>query len=342
MSKILVTGGCGYIGSHTIVDLIQSGFEVISVDNHVRSSAQTLDRVRAITGIPIRNYKIDLCKKNILRQIFIDHDDIHGIIHFAAYKSVPESVKKPLLYYHNNLTALMNLLEFVIENKIPNFVFSSSCSVYGNIESLPVTENTPIGKAECPYAYTKQIGEQMISDVARVHKLKAIILRYFNPVGAHESGLLGELPLGEPENLIPRITQSAIGIREAFKVYGTDYPTRDGTCIRDYIHIMDIASAHTKALNFADQLTDQNNCEVFNLGSSKGVTVLEAIKAFEEVSQTKLHFDLAERRPGDLPAIYSDIDKARKNLHWEPQHDIQSMLKSAWLWEQTLSKEQSV
>lgn len=339
MKKVLVTGGCGYIGSHTIVDLIENGFEPFSVDNNSRSSEKILEGIFKITGGKIKNYKVDLCDLEATKEVFQENKDVIGVIDFAAYKTVPESVAKPLLYYHNNISSLVNLLTCMEEFNIPNFVFSSSCSVYGNVEKLPVTENTPMGEAECAYARTKQMGEQIISDFSKVSKTQLVSLRYFNPIGAHESALIGEVPFNIPDNLAPIITQTAIGKRKEMFVHGNDYPTRDGTCIRDYIHIMDIANAHTKALQYLNEKRNKSNYEIFNLGSGTGTTVLEAIKAFEKVSGKKLNYKTGSRRAGDVVAIYSDNSKTEKILQWKPKRNIENMMLTAWKWELNLNKQ---
>jgi UDP-glucose 4-epimerase len=342
MKKILVTGGCGYIGGHTIVDLIANGFEVISVDDLSRGSLRMLRGIEKITGRPIKNYKVNLCNLEDTEAIFMENPDIEGIIHFAAYKSVPESVQEPLRYYYNNLQSLGNLLKCAQEFNVFNFVFSSSCSVYGNTTQLPVAEDAPFAKAESPYAQTKQIGEAMCSDVARVWEEGNIaLLRYFNPVGAHPSVDIGEMQ-ESPENLVPVITQTAIGKRAEMSVFGTDYDTRDGSCIRDYIHVMDIANAHTKALQYMMNGENEQNCEVFNLGSGNGVTVLELIQAFEKVSGQKLNYKITERREGDVIAVYANNDRARKLLGWDPQFDLNQMMDTAWRWEQARKREAAV
>lgn len=334
--KVLVTGGCGYIGAHTIVDLINHGFDVVSVDSNIRSTTQLLDGIEKITGKKIHNYKVDLCNLEDTHAVFHENRDICGVIHFAALKTVPESVAEPLLYFHNNLTSLVNILKCIQEFKVPNFVFSSSCSVYGNTTALPVVEETPLGEAQSPYARTKQMGEQMIQDYSRVNGTQSILLRYFNPVGAHPSALIGELPLGKPDNLVPMITQTAIGKRPKMIVFGHDYDTRDGSCIRDYIHVMDIANAHTRALQYLLDKKNSSNCEVFNLGTGNGVTVLEAINAFEKISGVKLNYELGPRRPGDVVAIYANNTHAREKLGWEPRIGIEDMMRTAWQWEVSL------
>jgi UDP-glucose 4-epimerase len=332
MHTILVTGGCGYIGSHTIVDLVENGYNVISVDNNSRSTKQLLEGIKKITGKEIINYETDLCDYEATRKIFQKHT-IHGIIHFAAFKSVDESVQLPLMYFQNNLISQINVMSCVEEFKVPYFVFSSSCSVYGNADEIPVTEETVLKKAESPYGRTKQIGEDMITDVAKVSASRFILLRYFNPVGAHPSAIIGEVSIGKPSNLVPAITHFAAGKIPALKVYGTDYDTRDGSCIRDFIHVCDIAHAHTLAIDYLVAQKSTANCEVLNLGTGNGVTVLEAIQAFEKVTGKKVDYTVAERRPGDVVAVYANNDKARKLLNWSLKYDLDAMMKTAWEWE---------
>lgn len=336
MKKILVTGGCGYIGSHTIVDLLENGFDVVSVDNNTRSNPRILEGVEKITGKKVKNYKVDLCNFDDTFAIFQENPDIAGIIHFAAYKAVGESVEMPLMYFENNLLSLINLLKCVQEFSIPYFVFSSSCTVYGNPDTIPVTELTPPKAAESPYGYTKQMGEQIINEFSKAADVKCLLLRYFNPVGAHPTTLIGELPVGKPANLVPAITQTAIGKLPQMVVYGNDYPTRDGSCIRDYIHVCDIAHAHTLGLIFLLNKKATKKCEVFNLGTGNGVTVLEAIQAFEKVSGMKLNYSIGPRRPGDVVAIYANNDLAKKQLGWIPQYSLDDMMLTAWKWEQKL------
>jgi len=336
MKKILVTGGCGYIGSHTIVDLVENGFEVICVDNNSRSNPRIMEGVEKITGKKIKNYKVDLCNFDDTYAIFQENEDISGIIHFAAYKAVGESVAQPLMYFENNLVSLINLLKCVQEFDIPHFVFSSSCTVYGNPNEIPVTEKTAPKPAESPYGYTKQMGEQIINEFSKAANSKCILLRYFNPVGAHPSILIGELPIGKPANLVPAITQTAIGKLSQMAVYGNDYPTRDGSCIRDYIHVCDIAHAHTLGLQYLMSKKNNLKCEVFNLGSGNGVTVLEAIKAFEKVSGMALNYAIGPRRPGDVVAIYANNALAKEQLGWEPHFTLEEMMATAWKWEQKL------
>ena len=339
MSKILVTGGCGYIGSHTIVDLVENGYDVISVDNNSRSNPRILEGVEKITGKKIKNYKVDLCNFDDTFAIFQENEDIIGIIHFAAFKAVGESVELPLMYFENNLTSLINLLKCVQEFEIPYFVFSSSCTVYGNPDQIPVTEFTPPKPAESPYGYTKQMGEQIINEFAKSVSTKCVLLRYFNPVGAHPTALIGELPIGKPANLIPAITQTAIGKLPQLKVYGNDYPTRDGSCIRDFVHVSDIAHAHTLAMDYLVAHKQIKKCEVFNLGTGNGVTVLEAIHAFEKATGVKLNYVIAPRRPGDVIAIYANNDYARNQLGWTPKYSLEDMMNTAWKWEQKIRQE---
>lgn len=342
MGTILVTGGSGYIGSHTIVDLIEKGHHVISVDNNSRSNPAMLEGVERITGKKIKNYKVDLCNFDDTFAIFQENEDIVGIVHFAAYKAVGESVEKPLMYFENNLVSLINLLKCVQEFKVPYFVFSSSCTVYGNPDKIPVTEETPPRPAESPYGYTKQMGEQIISEFAKSTNTQCILLRYFNPVGAHPSIHIGEMPVGRPQNLVPAITQTAIGKLPKMTVYGNDYDTRDGSCIRDYVHVSDIAHAHTLAMEYLEKDRADSVCEVFNLGTGNGVTVLEAIQSFEKVSNTKLNYEIGPRRAGDVVAIYANNDLARKKLDWQPQYDLDQMMLTAWQWEQRLAADNSI
>lgn len=338
---VLVSGGAGYIGSHTIIELIQeTDFNVISVDNYINSSSQTYNRIEQVTGKSIENKVIDLCDKEALLSAFQNEDNIIGVIHFAALKSVPESVEKPSLYYHNNLNSLINVVDFCVQKNIPNLIFSSSCSVYGNIENLPVTENTPFSKAESPYAHTKQIGEQMLELYAKSGvKFKTLALRYFNPVGAHESGLIGESPINPPTSLIPIITQTAIGLREKMFVHGVDYPTRDGSCIRDYIHVSDIANAHVIALQKLIENTNSLPFDVINLGTGDGVSVKEAIASFETNTNVSLNYEFGPRRAGDVVAVYSDTTKSQQVLGWKADRKLDEMVVSAWRWQQRLSEE---
>src|SRR5215469_11764591 len=342
MEKILVTGGCGYIGSHTIVDLVENGFEVICVDNNVRSSPRILEGVEKITGKKIKNYKVDLCNYDDTSAIFEENKNIAGIIHFAAYKAVGESVEQPLMYFENNLLSLINLLKCVQEFEIPWFVFSSSCTVYGNPDEIPVTELTIPKPAASPYGYTKQMSEQIVNEFAKSAGTQCILLRYFNPVGAHPTALIGELPIGRPENLVPAITQTAIGKIKKMYVHGNDYPTRDGSCLRDYIHVCDIAHAHTLAIKYLQKEKTDLLCEVFNLGSGNGVTVLEAIHSFEKVTGVKLNYEIGPRRPGDVIAIYANNDLAQSKLRWIPKYSLDEMMSTAWKWEQRLKTDSKI
>lgn len=338
--KILITGGAGYIGSHTIIDVLEkTSWQIISTDNFIHSDSKTFERIKNISGKEIKNYNIDLCNLEKTKKIFSENKDIAGIIHFAALKSVPESVANPDLYYRNNNESLKNILSCVKEFGIKNFIFSSSCSVYGEIDKLPVNEETPLQKAQSPYAETKQMGEKIIIEFSKSNpEVHSISLRYFNPVGAHISGLIGEVPIGKPDNMVPSITQTAIGKLPQFNVFGNDYKTRDGSCIRDYIHVSDIANAHVLALQCLFNKKIENNYEVINLGSGKGVTVLEAVKAFEKIIGKKLNYKIASRRSGDIEAIYSDSTKAEKLLGWKPKYNIEQMMESAWKWELNLAK----
>ncbi|MFT3682833.1 MAG: UDP-glucose 4-epimerase GalE [Ferruginibacter sp.] len=333
MKKILVTGGCGYIGVHTIVDLLENGYDVISVDNNSRSNPAILNGAEKITGKKITNYAVDLCDHKATQQVFKDHPGITGIIHFAAYKAVGESVEQPLLYFENNNNSLTNILKCAAEFNVNHFVFSSSCTVYGNPDTIPVTEDTPQQQAESPYGATKQMGERIVNDFVKVSQPNAILLRYFNPVGAHPSIEIGEMPIGRPANLVPAITQTAIGKLPAMQVHGNDYPTRDGSCLRDYIHVSDIAHAHTLALDLLIQKKNREKCEIFNLGSGNGYTVLEVINAFEKVSNTKLNYSIGPRRPGDVVAIYANNEKARNELGWQLKYNLENMMDTAWQWE---------
>ena len=332
--KVLVTGGSGYIGSHTVVDLINNGFEVISVDNHANSSPEVIAAIEQITGVKIVHYPFDLTDLEKTQSIFKAHPNIKGIIHFAAHKSVEESVFKPLKYFQNNLIGLLNILSCMKDFEVDNLIFSSSCSVYGNAEMLPVIESTPLQEAESPYARTKQMGEDIIRDFSKANAdKKSILLRYFNPAGAHESAIIGEAATNKATNLVPVITETAIGKRDSMTVFGDDYDTRDGSCIRDYIHVMDLADAHTKALIYLINNQNESNCEIYNVGIGDGVSVLEAIRAFEKVSNLKLNYKIGDRRAGDVVAIYANFEKAARHLGWQPQRGIEDIMKTAWEWE---------
>ena len=337
MQTILVTGGCGYIGAHTLVDLMENGFDVISADNLSRASESSLLGVEKITGKKVKNYTIDLTNKKETEIIFKENPNITGIIHFAAYKAVGESVEQPLEYYDNNIGSLVNLLQMAVQYHVRHFIFSSSCTVYGNPDIIPVTENTPLQMAASPYGATKQMGETIVRDASNAYPLSTILLRYFNPVGAHPSTEIGELPIGRPQNLVPAITQTAIGKLPTMQVHGADYETRDGSCIRDYIHVCDIAHAHTLALQFSIKNNIEKSCEVFNLGTGNGITVLEAIHAFEKVSGVKLNYEIGPRRAGDIVSIYANNDKAVKQLGWNCKYGLDEMMKTAWQWEQSIA-----
>ena len=334
--KILVTGGAGYIGSHTIVDLIQHGFEVVCADNFHNSRPAALEGVEKITGVRVKNYAIDLADRAATRAMFAQ-EQFDGAIHFAAYKLVGESVERPLDYYRNNLNSLLNVVEGLHRHGSGNFVFSSSCSAYGNADELPVTEATPRKQAESPYAMTKQLGEDLLYDFCRhVPAFRSVLLRYFNPAGAHSSGSIGEDPSNPPTSLVPVITLTAAGKRDKMTVFGTDYDTRDGSCVRDYIHVEDLAHAHTLALRYLIDGKGKTNPELFNLGIGEGLTVLEVIEAFERTSGQRLNYELGPRRPGDVIAVYADRSKATRELGWEPQRDVNDIMASAWAWQQSL------
>jgi len=333
--KILVTGGTGYIGSHSVVELQNVGHEVLLIDNLSNSTADVVDSIEQISGKKPLFEKIDLCDLRKLKMFFERYNDIEAVIHFAAFKAVGESVAMPLLYYKNNVVGMVNLLNEIVTRKIDKVVYSSSCTVYGEADSLPVTEESPIKKAESPYGFTKQIGEQMLYDLSNSGKFNSIILRYFNPAGAHDTSLIGELPIGPPNNLVPYITQTAAGIREILTVNGNDYDTPDGTNIRDYIHVVDLAKAHVKALQRLLDKKNNSKVEVFNLGTGKGNSVMEVIKAFEEVAGMKLNYKVGPRRAGDVVSIYSDTKKANDILGWEAKRDLKNMMLTSWNWEKT-------
>jgi UDP-glucose 4-epimerase len=337
--KILVTGGTGYIGSHTTVELIEDGFDVVIIDNLYNSEAEVVDRICQITGIKPELAVFDICDKEKLDAFLLKQENIAGIIHFAAYKAVGESVNKPLEYYRNNLLSLINLLEAMKTYCIPYLVFSSSCTVYGQPEKLPVAEDAPIQPAMSPYGNTKQIGEEIIRDtVVANEKIKAISLRYFNPIGAHPSALIGELPRGVPENLVPFITQTAYGLRKELKVFGNDYNTPDGSCIRDYLHVVDLAKAHVTAVKRLIGKKNLTNYEVFNLGTGKGVSVLEVIKSFERVTGIRLNYQITGRRTGDIEKIWADPSLANSELGWKTLSTLDESMKTAWEWEKHIRK----
>ena len=337
-NKVIVTGGAGYIGSHTCIELIQAGYDVIVVDNLSNSDEKSLDRIEKIAGSRPTFYNTDVTDAAALSQIFAKEGEVAGIIHFAAKKAVGESVEKPLLYYKVNLGGLTNVLQQMTDHQIAHLIFSSSCTVYGEATELPVTEDSPILPAASPYGNTKQIGEEIIRDyaVARDGAVKAVALRYFNPVGAHASGLIGELPLGVPSNLMPYITQTAAGLRDRLSVFGSDYDTPDGTAIRDYIHVVDLAKAHVAALESLIDERQKDSYEVYNLGTGRGSTVLEVIQSFERVSGLKLSHQIVGRRPGDVEAIYGATARANQKLGWKAELTLDDMTRSAWLWEKNL------
>ena len=331
MSKsILVTGGLGFIGSHTVVELIQSGYTPVIIDNLNNSTIQVLDGIEKITGVKPDCYTKDILETSIVEKTLQKHT-IEAVIHFAAYKAVGESVDKPLDYYHNNIGGLISLLNAMKKTDVQNLVFSSSCTVYGQPKQLPVTENSYVVQAESPYGNTKKMCEEILYDISKTGQGKTISLRYFNPVGAHQSSIIGELPLGVPNNLVPFITQTAAGIREKLTVFGSDYDTSDGTCIRDYIHVVDLAKAHVKAIEYLFKST--LNYDTFNIGTGKGLTVLEVIKSFESVTSQKLNYTIGNRRPGDIEKVWADCSKANKLLGWQAKLDINQMMLDAWNWQ---------
>jgi len=333
--KILVTGGTGFIGSHTTVELFQQGYEVVIIDNLSNSEEFVIDRIEQITGFRPKFYEFDLLDFNKLDSFFKENSNLVGVIHFAAAKAVGESVQIPLHYYRNNLVTMVNLLELMIKYKVTNFVFSSSCTVYGQPDELPVTENAPVKPAESPYGYTKQVNENILKDT--IHSgadIKGIALRYFNPIGAHHSGLIGELPRGVPSNLMPFITQTANGLREQLSVFGDDYTTPDGSCIRDYIHVVDLAKAHIVAIERLIYDKNKNNYEMFNIGTGNGFSVFEVIKSFEKSTGKKLNYKVVARRAGDIEQIWADTTIANQELGWKAEKTLDEMTLSAWQWEQ--------
>jgi UDP-glucose 4-epimerase len=336
--KIVVTGGLGFIGSHTVVELQNEGFEVIAIDNLSNSSIEVLEGIEAITGKKPIFEQIDLRDKTAVQNFFKKYNDIEGVIHFAASKAVGESVENPLLYYENNINALVYLLQELKGLPKANFIFSSSCTVYGQAEQMPITEDASVQQAMSPYGNTKQIGEEIIEDTAKVTSINAILLRYFNPIGAHPSAEIGELPLGVPQNLVPFITQTAIGLRQELSVYGDDYPTVDGTAVRDYIHVVDLAKAHVVALQRLLNNKNLSKVETFNLGTGKGSSVLEVIQTFEKVTGQKLPYKIVGRREGDITEAYANTDKANNVLGWKAQSSLEDALVSAWKWEQKVRK----
>ena len=335
--KILVTGGLGFIGSHTVVELQNEGYEVVIIDDCSNSSEKVLEGITAITGKKPLFEKLDLKEKSKVEDFFKRHPEIEGVIHFAASKAVGESVEKPLLYYENNIGTLVYLLKELTKKSESSFIFSSSCTVYGQADKMPITEDAPVKVAESPYGNTKQMGEEIIHDTCKVTpNIKAIALRYFNPMGAHPSAEIGELPIGVPQNLVPFITQTGIGLREQLSVFGDDYPTSDGTCVRDYIYVVDLAKAHVVALQRLLAGKNRANYEVFNVGTGKGSTVLEVIKSFEKVSGKKLNYKIVDRRPGDITSAFADTTLANKELGWKAQYTLDEAMKSAWDWEKKI------
>lgn len=337
MNSIIVTGGAGYIGSHTIIELLnKSNYDVISVDNFSNSDRASYTKINTLCSRPFSSIEVDLCDEKQTFGKLGQIKNVAGIIHFAAFKSVPDSMADPLRYYHNNNNSLLTVLKFARAHNIQHFIFSSSCSVYGNADVLPVTEQTPLKKAESSYGHTKQIGEDMIDFFCKANpNFKAVLLRYFNPVGAHMSGLIGEFPITKPNNLVPIITQTAVG-KNALTVFGSDYDTRDGYCIRDFIHVSDIADAHVKAMEYLIENKNKKQCSLFNLGTGNGVSVMEAIQSFEKVSSRKLNYVIGARREGDVMAVYANNTLAKTELNWVPQYDLDDMMLSAWKWQQNL------
>lgn len=338
MQKILVTGGLGFIGSHTVVELQKEGYEVLIIDNLSNSSIDVLGQITSITGKQPVFENLDLKNQHELKTFFKSNKNIEGIIHFAASKAVGESVEKPLEYYHNNISSLIYLLEEMKNSNVSNFIFSSSCTVYGQADIMPITESAPFKPAESPYGNTKQIGEEIISDSSKVSNLRAVALRYFNPIGAHGSAEIGELPIGIPQNLIPYVTQTAAGIRKELSIFGGDYPTSDGTAIRDYIHVVDLAKAHTVAMKRLLDKKNKSPFEVFNIGTGKGTSVLEVIKAFEKVTNQPLNYKIVDRREGDIIEAYADTSLANNELKWKAELNLEEALASAWKWQLTLKK----
>lgn len=341
MSKILVTGGTGYIGSHTAVELIEAGFDIAIVDNLSNSDISVLDGIEKITGKRPVFEQIDLKDKSSLEAFFTKYQDIHSVLHFAAYKAVGESTEKPLAYYRNNVLSTLHLLECMQDHQVPNLVFSSSCTVYGHPDRLPVDENAPIKPPLSPYGSTKQMSERMICDATEANKhMRGISLRYFNPIGAHPSALIGEKPEGIPDNLLPFITQTALGLRKELKVFGDDYNTPDGTAIRDYINVVDLAKAHVQAIKRLINEENKTGYEYFNVGTGKGNSVMEIIQAFEKATGEKIHYQVADRRPGDVEQVYADTTLANKELNWKAQASLEETLRSAWNWEKNARNKQ--
>ncbi|RRQ49490.1 UDP-glucose 4-epimerase GalE [Maribacter algicola] len=341
--RVLVTGGLGFIGSHTVVELQNEGFDVVIIDDLSNSSEDVLEGIVAITGKRPDFVRLDLRDRKAVSTFFAENKDLDGVIHFAAFKAVGESVAKPLNYYENNLNTLVYMLQELSAMQRARFIFSSSCTVYGQADKMPITESAPVKAAESPYGNTKQIGEEIIRDTCKVTpNLQAIALRYFNPMGAHPSAHIGELPLGVPQNLVPFITQTGVGLRKELSVFGSDYPTSDGTCIRDYIHVVDVAKAHVVALQRLLKEENASNFDVFNLGTGTGSTVLEVIESFERVSGEKLNYKMVARRPGDVITAYADTTKANEVLGWKAESTLDDAMKSAWDWEQKIRRPEAV
>lgn len=342
MQKILVTGGAGFIGSHTVVELAREGFHPIIIDNFSNSHRDVLLGLKKLVGHDVPCHNIDCTDMASICDVIDEHNGVDGVIHFAAYKAVGESVRQPARYYHNNIGSLVAIIEAMEKKGIKDLVFSSSCTVYGQPDTLPVTEDTAFAEANSPYGYTKQVCERILVDQAQAEKntISSILLRYFNPIGAHPSGEIGELPLGPPENLVPYVTQTATGERESLTVFGDDYDTHDGTCIRDYIHVVDLAKAHVKALLWLNK--QDKGCEAFNLGTGEGKSVLDVINAFEAVSGEKLNYTLGARRPGDVEKIYASADRAQKELNWRCELDLNDALRDAWNWQKRLQTKKAV
>lgn len=339
MSKtpiIAVTGGAGFIGSHTVVQLVEAGFDVVIIDNLSRSDRTLLEGISELTQKTIPFYEIDCTDYEALNKIFAENH-IHSVIHFAAYKAVGESVSKPLDYYENNILSLTTLLRVMIDHEVKNLIFSSSCTVYGEPDVVPVTEHSPIKPANSPYGATKQMCERILED-AKVYGIQSVSLRYFNPIGAHPSGLIGELPIGTPNNLVPFITQSAAGVRGTLTIFGNDYDTPDGTCVRDYIHVVDLAEAHVKAFDFVREKSEKSGFHIFNVGTGQGVSVLEVVKKFEEVNKVKLAYTFGPKRSGDVEKVYADPTMAFNSLKWRPKYSIKDALQHAWQWEKNFRK----
>lgn len=342
MQKILVTGGAGFIGSHTVVELAREGFHPIIIDNFSNSHRDVLLGLKNLLGTDVPCHDIDCTDVASICEVIDQHGGVDGVIHFAAYKAVGESVRQPARYYHNNIGSLVAIVDAMQMKGVKNLVFSSSCTVYGQPETLPVTEDSPFARASSPYGYTKQICERILMDQARAENntISSILLRYFNPIGAHPSGEIGELPIGQPENLVPYVTQTATGERDSLTIFGNDYDTPDGTCIRDYIHVVDLAKAHVKALFWLD--SSENCCEAFNLGTGEGKSVLDVINAFEKVSGEKLNYSLGDRRQGDIEKIYASAERAEKELNWKCELDLNDALRDAWNWQKRIEDKKTV